>query len=156
MSLLITAIIAGLPRRVNIDMMLRKVKVMYNQPKYWLLDEEGNPYPSNVFDDVANEQLNDIKKRRVAITERDFSEHAIQVSTVFLIIDHNFFREGPPILFETMIFVDDSGVFTQRYATREEAQAGHDETVIQVDELLARVSEADVAKIGTMLKMLTE
>lgn len=28
----------------------------------------------------------------------------VWVSTVFLGLDHNFFGEGPPILFETMIF----------------------------------------------------
>jgi hypothetical protein len=48
----------------------------------------------------------------------------IQVSTVFLGLNHNF-GNGPPMLFETMIF---GGRFDQeqwRYSTWEEAEKGH-------------------------------
>ncbi len=133
---------------------------MFNQPMYWLLDEQGNPYPSN-DSHAANEQLKDGEKRRVAIAERNLGKHAIEVSTVFLTIDHNHRitpeeRASPPILFETMLFVDDKGILTQRYATREEAQAGHDEMVVKLDELLATIAEADVVKIGDTLRMISE
>jgi hypothetical protein len=80
----------------------------------------------------------------------------LDVSTVFLGIDHNFFFAGPPEIFETMIFGDDSedddwlsrriealanelGLpvlrresivgTTRRYATLDEARRGHLETV---------------------------
>lgn len=49
----------------------------------------------------------------------------IEVSTVFLGIDHGFGRTGQPILFETMVFgglLDEEQV---RYATLAEARAGH-------------------------------
>lgn len=51
------------------------------------------------------------------------------VSTVFLTINHNF-HEGPPMLFETMIFdAEGSSVSSNRYATKEEAEAGHKKIV---------------------------
>lgn len=62
---------------------------------------------------IANEQL----------------ENGLRVSTVFLGLDHNFFGDGPPILWETMIFgaPEDSELdgYQERYATREEAETGH-------------------------------
>ena len=63
----------------------------------------------------------------------------VMVSTVFLGLDHNFFGVGPPLLFETMAFeykpkawndvvaeLDYSGLSQRRYATEDEARAGHD------------------------------
>ena len=50
------------------------------------------------------------------------------LSTVFLGIDHRFSREGPPLVYETMLFLTDSGYsgdHCERYSTREEALAGH-------------------------------
>ena len=49
----------------------------------------------------------------------------VQVSTVWLGLDHRF-GEGPPIIFETMVFggVDDGEM--ERYCTEAEARAGHD------------------------------
>ncbi len=48
----------------------------------------------------------------------------IKVSTVFLGIDHNY-GDGPPLLFETMVFggEDDQELF--RYSTWDEAEKGH-------------------------------
>ena len=51
----------------------------------------------------------------------------VQVSTVFLGLDHSF--GGKPLLFETMVF---GGKFDQdmtRYATWDEAQIGHNKMV---------------------------
>ena len=48
----------------------------------------------------------------------------VSISTVFLGLDHGF-GDGPPILFETMVF---GGVLDQeqdRYATFEQAEKGH-------------------------------
>ena len=54
----------------------------------------------------------------------------IYVSTVFLGIDHNF-GDGPPILYETMVFgLEDE--YQCRYETRVEAESGHDRTVKMV------------------------
>jgi len=55
-----------------------------------------------------------------------------RISTVFLGIDHRFSGEGPPLLFETMVFpnggehLDDmQEQFCERAATWEEAEACH-------------------------------
>lgn len=58
----------------------------------------------------------------------------VRISTVFLGLDHSFFEHGPPTLFETMIF---GGVHNQdmwRYATWQEAEAGHKLAVALVKE----------------------
>lgn len=73
--------------------------------------------------------------RRVARTTIGQAE----VSTVFLGIDHNWGADGPPILFETMIFVGkDGGVedYQERYATWAEAEEGHARAVAFVREAI--------------------
>ncbi len=47
------------------------------------------------------------------------------VSTVFLGLDHNYAPNGPPILFETMIFEEGEGEEHERYCTYQEAVDGH-------------------------------
>lgn len=49
------------------------------------------------------------------------------VSTVFLVLDHNFEKKDDPILFETMTFPDQD--ICRRYRTFEEAVKGHDQIV---------------------------
>jgi len=74
--------------------------------------------------------------RRVGLDEFD----GVRVSTVFLGIDHRHFGDGPPILFETMVFGDETiEVFghefteslgeTHRYVSWDDATAGHQVTV---------------------------
>lgn len=58
------------------------------------------------------------------------------VSTVFLGMNHNYFGDEP-LLFETMIFADDLediAGYTERYATWEEAEAGHARAVAAAKE----------------------
>jgi hypothetical protein len=60
------------------------------------------------------------------------------VSTVFLGLDHNWDNiihggDGPPVLFETMVFWDGPlGGEGKRYATWEEADRGHEDLVWKV------------------------
>ena len=61
--------------------------------------------------------------RHVALTQVD----RLQVSTVFLGLDHSFGGEIP-ILFETMIFGGEEE-YQKRYATWEQAEAGHKKAV---------------------------
>lgn len=56
----------------------------------------------------------------------------VRVSTVFLGVDHSFTDDGPPILFETVVFVNGSGGDMERYCTWDEAEAGHARWVMQV------------------------
>ncbi|WP_064442289.1 hypothetical protein [Hoyosella altamirensis] len=55
----------------------------------------------------------------------------VEVSTIWLGINHNYFGHGEPLIFETMIFGKslDGGRDQWRYSTREQALAGHDEIV---------------------------
>jgi hypothetical protein len=55
-----------------------------------------------------------------------------RVSTVFLEIDHRFVDEGPPILFETLVFGGPMDGEMERYATWEEAEQGHADMVFRV------------------------
>lgn len=48
----------------------------------------------------------------------------VEVSTVFLTMDHSF-GKGEPILFETMILGGQYNDYQWRYSTYEEAEAGH-------------------------------
>jgi len=73
--------------------------------------------------------------RRVAVTELKSGTQTYSVSTVFLSYDINAFSSEPhiPVLFETMVFVDEESNhdYTQqrRYHTWDEAEAGHAEIV---------------------------
>ena len=53
------------------------------------------------------------------------------VSTVFLGLDHQHLPGGPPLVFETMVFLAGSGddAYCERYETKAEAEAGHRATV---------------------------
>ena len=49
----------------------------------------------------------------------------VRVSTVFLGLDHSFMPDGPPVLYETMIFGGAHNGYQDRYTTYEAALAGH-------------------------------
>lgn len=63
---------------------------------------------------------NSHERRRVA---EDFVG-SVRVSTVFIGLDHQW-GDGPPLLFETMVFGGRLDDFTDRYSTWDEAEAGH-------------------------------
>lgn len=52
----------------------------------------------------------------------------VRISTVFLGLDHSF-GEGPPLIFETMIFGGAYDQFQDRYTTWKQAEAGHKRVV---------------------------
>lgn len=68
--------------------------------------------------------------RKVARNKTDNGD----VSTVFLGLDHSF-GDGPPLLFETLVFGGPLKDEMNRYSTYDEAVAGH-------VKMLARVKEA--------------
>lgn len=57
------------------------------------------------------------------------------VSTVFLGLNHNYLDDGPPLLFETMVFAekdskrDYNDLYMDRYSTWELALEGHEKAV---------------------------
>jgi len=66
--------------------------------------------------------------KRVALEERE----GISVSTVWLGLNHRLGGDGPPLIFETMIFGGDHDQDQWRYATEAEALEGHAEAVASV------------------------
>lgn len=56
----------------------------------------------------------------------------VRISTIFLGLDHNYRSEGPPLIFESMIFGGTFDLECRRYSTWDEAIAGHEELVCQV------------------------
>jgi hypothetical protein len=56
----------------------------------------------------------------------------VRISTVFIGLDHRLFGDGPPVLFETMIFGGKLDEFQDRCCTWDEAEAMHAEAVRQV------------------------
>ena len=90
---------------------------------WWILDgdeprqaewEEYIAWMSNGFDQT----------RRIARSK----VRGVEVSTVFLSVDHQF-GSGPPILFETMIFGGDQDQEQWRYTSKAAAVVGHKRVV---------------------------
>jgi len=92
----------------------------------WILDHNGEPLEEP--DVVKWGRWFESNNRTLALDTRK----GVQVSTVFLGIDHNF-NEGEPILWETMIFGGTHDQYQARYATREEALAGHKRALAMVE-----------------------
>jgi hypothetical protein len=90
------------------------------KPLYFGLREDNEPFP--MTDPAAwNEHMGDLvrtRRRHVGLDEIG----QLRVSTVFLGIDHNFGRTGPPLFFETMVF---GNGYQERYCTWQEAKDGH-------------------------------
>jgi len=87
----------------------------------YLLDENNKPVPTDLMTWAAKGW------KRVAEDYID-NKDRIHVSTVFLGLDHSF-GEGPPLLFETMIFGGPEDGYQDRYSTWDEAIEGHKKAV---------------------------
>jgi hypothetical protein len=73
----------------------------------------------------------------------------LDISTVFLGLDHNFFG-GEPILFETMIFgFDDDDSYQTRCTTWEEAEMMHRAAVLVAEVMLER-AETSLAQFRAL------
>lgn len=87
------------------------------------MDKQGNPIPPERWGQLHDDE----GYMRVG------SDHicGVWVSTVWVGIDMNYTRQGPPIPFETMVFskFDYLDLECWRYATEEEAREGH-QTVV--------------------------
>jgi len=59
------------------------------------------------------------------VVKRETVAPGVDVSTVFLGLDHSFGIGGPPLVFETMVFGGVNDQDMDRYSTWEEAEAGH-------------------------------
>jgi hypothetical protein len=94
---------------------------------YWTL-VDGKPVPTT--DVLAWAQwLESAPERQVAKTEIGSN---ILVSTVFLGMNHNFNLQGPPVLWETMVFGGPRDGDMDRYTSRAAAEVGHLEMVERI------------------------
>ena len=68
-----------------------------------------------------------------------FSFHLgeVWVTTIFLGVDHNFGDQGPPLVFETMVFGGKHHLHCQRYSTLAQAKRGHAKLVTLIKTELA-------------------
>ena len=93
----------------------------------YILDDAGNPVAT---DDVL------VWGRFMSSGKRAVAQEMIgdvRVSTVFLGFDYHF-GDGPPILWETMVFwPDEGGNECHRYSSLTEARAGHELVVARIE-----------------------
>lgn len=87
---------------------------------YYILNDQKEVIPCS---DIRTwgEMFKDTSRRVVASTKVG----GIHVSTVFLGLDHNYLEEGPPLVFETLVFGGDMSEEMERYSTWAEAEEGH-------------------------------
>jgi hypothetical protein len=84
-------------------------------------DYDGNPI--DLWEWVV--LFEDTERRQVART----TIGRVTISTVWLGLNHCFLGEGPPLIYETMIFGGPHDEAQWRYASKEAALAGHDRAV---------------------------
>ena len=93
------------------------------RPRYYILDAENHVLEVDVM--TWARSLED-DSRRVGYTE---ITSEVTVITTFLGLDHRHFGDGPPILFETMIFGGPLDEYQWRYASHDDALTGHQAAV---------------------------
>jgi hypothetical protein len=96
--------------------------------------------PDNIWLDRQGNSISAEEWGVIHSTDKIVAQEQIggcMISTVWLGINHNW-GDGPPLIFETMVFpLKDSGkwnlepLYMDRYATEEEARAGH-ATVVEM------------------------
>lgn len=93
---------------------------------FWY-DRQGNAISAGQADPL----LGDREYKRVAGDTVIVDGATLTVSTVWLGVNHNFIGDGPPLIFETMVFGDHSLAEDAcwRYATEDEARRGHEKVV---------------------------
>jgi hypothetical protein len=104
--------------------------------RYAVLSEDGEVMEC----DVASWAQFLEKGRAQRILVQEHLPNGYLISTIFLGLNHQYFRDAPPLWFETMIFSPPTGqkslitgkedrlgpeVFCERYSTLSEALAGH-------------------------------
>ncbi len=101
----------------------------FNKKDKFILDENNNAIPATLMEWSTFLEEATPRRRRVG---RDFINDCT-VSTVFLGHDHYFcFNDDlPPKLhiFETMVFKNESDIYTDRYSTWQEAEEGHQKAI---------------------------
>jgi hypothetical protein len=87
----------------------------------YIIDDNHNTIPVNFQEWGVWMTKNDSKR----ILRKTFVSEDVEISTVFLGLDHNFSGDGNPVLFETMIFGGERDGEMYRYHTYDEAMTDH-------------------------------
>ena len=109
----------------------------------YILDENGDPIPCEDLIEWSRWIEKNPDKRRIEQTDIGvpawlyYLRRLLQikrrepcfVSTIFLGLNHNYEPDGPPLLFETMIFGGKHDNYCQRYSTKKDALIGHKKAV---------------------------
>lgn len=111
------------------------------RPISYILDEEHRPVPLADNDIVSWGRWMQKNDRHVGYTE--LAGGIVNVSTVFLGIDHNHFGKGPPIYHGVWSEPWDGGM-QWRYSSWDDAEAGHRATVKKVAALLAKTKVPEI------------
>lgn len=95
---------------------------------YYILDKDHNPVPVELLVWAEAMESSDRFVRQDTVND-------VCISTVFLGLDHSFNEDGPPVVFETMVFKDPTSFvddYMERYCTWDEAVAGHERAMKMV------------------------
>jgi len=112
--------------------------------KYMLIDHtpvacgDAMSWAQYMEDRYKQEQATGVDPWRVG---SDMIDERCHVSTVFMGLDHRFFGDGEPVLFETMIFGGPLDQEQYRYCTWAEAERGHAGHVERARTAIAQVGE---------------
>lgn len=90
------------------------------QPFY---NRQGNPLTTEEWMESFDATRNDSSQ----IAENSSADGLVRVSTVWLMGVNQNFSDGPPLLYETMIFGGPNDLECWRWSTEAEARAGHAE-----------------------------
>lgn len=103
---------------------------------WYILDENNKPIECD--DIVKWSEWEMQNEHRRILRKTKFNNEQIEVSTVFLGLDHNYYFGGRPILWETMVFASGLPIDNNmdRYQSHKSAIKGHYEMCQQVEKYL--------------------
>lgn len=108
-----------------------------------LFDRDGIPIELLTFVQLCGNR----PYRKIGLTRvTDLADvaRAFEVSTVWLGIDQDMGGDGPPLIFETMVFTEVGPADCFRYATLPEARQGHAATVVAIAAVMTDPTVFDV------------
>lgn len=95
---------------------------------YREVDDGDRVVRCETYDDIPSFRNRTKWQRRETV---ETPEGPVDVSTVFLSLDHGY-REEAPVLYETMVFGGEFDQKQERYCTRKEAIEGHERWLAKV------------------------
>src|SRR5262245_16039881 len=101
-------------------------RLRHFESRWYILDHEHQPVPVDMM--TWAQWFARLESRHVA----DDRIGDIRISTVFMGLDHSYYDDDPPLIFETMIFGGELDGHMWRYSTWDDAEIGHKMAVKKV------------------------